>query len=890
MSEKEQSDSGHIKKQGSLRVIKWVSLIAAGVVLLFFIGTPLFLSSSGGTNLLLGKINSSVDGQVQMEDLSVGWFRGVRLTNLLYTDTAGLTSVKVQSFQTRPNYSALLGGKVQLGKTVIQSPRVDIKVPPKGAVEVTQTGSTPSKAASTPFVLPINQMDLELRDGQVTIEFPGDMPQKVSFTNIASTVSLSDAGQNSRIDLSMQVADGAQSGQIDAKGNVAADKNWTLKKGDFDVTISKLQLESLKPLFALAGQEQMDMAGQLNADATLRISDNTVQQIKADATITNFAQGSGDQRIVFEDPVSVSALVTGSGRQMKIEKLVVDSQFCNVDCSGTTESLNYKVDADLTQTMRLVNQFKPVDLGFGGMLTANGNLKLVEDTVAVAGKGSFTGLTVGNKSVKTDPMNASLDYDVSMDNANKLLQVRSANMSSTSLGTLRVQNMRLPMGQEAAGQIALNADADLDLQKTLSLAQVFVPKLAENQISGQLKAAAKIETTGSQIRFQTQQASVDNLKIARQGAEPFVQDRVTLQGDVVVDTEEKTIDVRTLDLQGTQGETLIKVTKGKIEKNVTQNETKVKGDFEAEYDWKTVSALAPVSGLTVKGKRKDAFTFQSTYANDKPDQMLANLDAGGKIGFDGASYFGLNFGPTEMNMNIQKGLVNITIPQTTVNDGTMQFAGSIDLKEEPMFLRLKNAQPVLDKININDTVTSEFLAYTNPMFAGALRTSGIASVSFDELVIPLSKEDVNLAKIDGKLAIDSMSMRPGPFLNQFLTVLQLFKVDTASFGADITVMPTEFLLNKGVLSYDSMKIVMSDRQFDFSGKIGLDESLNMSVALPWTITGDSIAPGEQSKTAVRIPIGGTLKKPEFSTENLIRQQGEELIRDQIRRGLEGLFN
>jgi hypothetical protein len=189
-------------------------------------------------------------------------------------------------------------------------------------------------------------MNLELRDGRVTIDMPGDVPQKVSFTNIASKVMLADAGKNSEIDVSMQVADGAEKGgEVSAKGKLAAEKKgWRLKDGDFDITISKLQLASLKPLFALAGQEQMDMSGELNANATIRIADNALGQVKADATITEFAQGTGEQRIAFQEPVSVSTQIEKSGDQVKIEGLTVVSQFCNLNCTGTTAWLLLSVD------------------------------------------------------------------------------------------------------------------------------------------------------------------------------------------------------------------------------------------------------------------------------------------------------------------------------------------------------------------------------------------------------------------------------------------------------------------------------------------------------------------------------------------------------------------
>nr|MBC8379376.1 hypothetical protein [Planctomycetota bacterium] len=80
-------------KSGKLRLLKWILIGSVALLLLIFFMAPLYLSSAGGTQMLLGRINSSVDGQVQMDDFSIGWFKGVSLTNLSYDDSAGNTSV-----------------------------------------------------------------------------------------------------------------------------------------------------------------------------------------------------------------------------------------------------------------------------------------------------------------------------------------------------------------------------------------------------------------------------------------------------------------------------------------------------------------------------------------------------------------------------------------------------------------------------------------------------------------------------------------------------------------------------------------------------------------------------------------------------------------------------
>ena len=76
----------------------------------------------------------------------------------------------------------------------------------------------------------------------------------------------------------------------------------------------------------------------------------------------------------------------------------------------------------------------------------------------------------------------------------------------------------------------------------------------------------------------------------------------------------------------------------------------------------------------------------------------------------------------------------------------------------------------------------------------------------------------------------------------------------------------------------------------FSGDIGLDKSLNMIVTLPYTITGDRVTTEDQASGArIKLPLTGTIDKPEIDTGRLLETQLRQELEKQIRRGLEDLF-
>ena len=885
------TQTGH-KKPRIFKIIKWIVIGTAGLVLLIFFGVPLYLSSSGGTHFLLGRINQSVDGQVQMDDFSMGWFKGVKLTNLSYADNTGNTSVKVRRVETQPKYISLLGGKVRLGKTLVEGPQIYLKVPQ--AAEQAAGGEalpaeTKSSSARSASAFPLDQIDLKVIDGAATIELINGVSQKVQFANIASNVQIAESGKPSSVDISMDVD---ETSNLSAKGTLTpAKKGWTLKEGDFEVQVSKLQLASLKPLFALAGQE-MDMAGELNADATIKVEKNRIQQLKADATISDFAQGSGDQRTVFDQPVKLSALLVGGTDTVKIENAVVQSSFCTVDCAGTLESLNYEISADLAQTQRFAGQFTDMkEMALQGTLAAKGKVMLTNERVGISGAGNITRLVAEKGGVRTPATDVQMNFDCTVDKAANQFQLASMNLAATP-GTVDVSNLVLPMSAEAAKTVSLDAQAKLDLAKTWPFVQVFADLPKDVQLTGMLNSAVKVSTEGSTVRLLTDRTQVEQLKISRPDSQPFQQEKVSLSGDIILDTDNQTIDIQKLDMEAADGQSLIKISKGKVEKKVSRNTTELSGDFQAQYDLKTVSAFASAylpQGLTMEGKRADTLHFESQYPTDKPELMKANLNASGTFGFEKASYFGLNFEKTDISLNIKKGVVDLNIPETVVNEGKLKFAGQLNLNEEPLMLRMDKPTQVIENIHLNDELTHKLLIYLNPVFAKQTNVSGFASLRCDQLVIPFSAEDKNQMAIDATVAMDKVRLKAVGFVGDVLSQTN----NKSEFDAKL--LPSRFVLSNGILEYNDMEFHLDEYPTGFTGRVFLDKRLDMKMAVPYRVDADSakirsVKVGEDLSERLELPIDGTVDDPQVRLEKLFDSVLEKIIQQQIQRGLGDILN
>jgi hypothetical protein len=858
------------KNRKPFKIIAGVILGLVVLLLLMALAVPSFLSSAGGRQFLVGRINNSVDGQLGMDTFSMGWLSGIKLTNLSYESDDGATQVKVGRVESQPRYAALLGGRVDLGKTVIDQPQVYMKVlPPHEQPAKESPKPRPKDRGETPFALPVEKIDLEVLNGNATIELTDALAQtqRVTFKNIASNVQLNQPGVESRMLLSADITGDNTTGSLKAQGAVTPPKKgWTLEDtdGDFKVTISKLDLQTLRPLLAMAGQD-VQMGGLLDADADVQIRKGAVESLNAEAVVAGFSQGTGDQKMTFAEPVTLSAQTGMKDDAVRIDKLNIKAPFCTVNVTGGTEVLDYTVNADLAKTYDFAKQFTgQTGYGMAGRLSASGRLNLAEGNLAAAGKATIQELLLSKDANRAPQTDVSLEYDVAIDNVKKQLNVAATTLA-TSMGTIAIRDLSMAMDAEGTPPINLTAQITaLDLAKAWPYAQMLGGADPQLLMAGTLNAALSVQTKEDIMRVKAEKTNIQQLRIGKADTPPFVQEQVSLTADVTLDLLKQSIGIQAFDMQGKNGQTLIKITQGsKIQQSSSKGIKKMDADIEAEYDLQTLSGVASPflpQGLKVEGKRKDRFTASSSWPEKDPDKMMANLNANGKLGFSRAEYQGLKFGPTELKLNVAKGQAAIDMPDADVNGGKVRFAGDINLAQTPKMLKLRAPAQVVENIKIDDVIGARLLQYLHPAFANASGVSGTANLSCDTLAIPLgggTPQDINLAGnvglTDVRLNSPIIGLLSGAFRSE---PMNLFSIPSSAFT-----------VQKGYVQYPDMPMVFSESfALHFGGTIGLmDNSLKMQIKAPYK---------GQTYT---IPLAGTLDKPQPDLTKLVLSN----ITDQI---------
>jgi hypothetical protein len=868
-------------------------LLAVGFLLLFFI-LPAYLSSDAGKSFVVDKINSSIDGQVTIKGLSMSWFKGISLDELSFIDNAGRITVNVRQIKTKPLYMSLLRGNIAFGKTLIDAPDVILSIADAVKSDIAKADvikadkpsppAIPAPAAKEKQIAGLERIDLEVRGGNVTINQP-TRGMELQIRNIESKVDLKPAGSKSTFDVSMDVAEGDNLSKITAKGNLqpSAKKSWTLKgtSGDFEVKIDDLDLRSLSPLFALAGKD-IDASGKLNADLTANIDDGDFKQLAVKAVLSEFGKEIDGKMTVLDKPIEVEANISSENKSIKIDKVNINSSFCQLTCSGGVDSVDYTATADLEETQNFIGQF--VDFGgykLKGKATESGHITFKDGVLDASGQAKIENFVVSDTGKQ--PATATLiqiPFDIQFDTDKEIIKIRSMAVDS-DFGKVSLNNSLIPLAEGKKDDLALDVKVNVDLAAARNFILLAADIPQDIDLGGRVDSQLSVNSKRGTYHITTDRTVIENLKIGKSGQEPFIEKLMKIQADILCNPKDKSIAINDLRVEGSQ----INITKGKFQKTSSRGKTKLTGELTAEYDLagisKAASAFIP-EGLAMEGKRKDSVTLESIYPQNDPDKMMANMNASMNFGFDSAEYMGLNFGPVDMDLKVTNGLLNIAPFSTTVNDGKLNFGGSVDFNEKPSLLKTPKPMQIADKININDKTTDKLLKYVNPIFANAVNVTGIADFHCEQLSIPLASANKNDMVATGTIAMEQIHLNSSGLLGQIITFVN-------EEDPILTILPTKFVLQNGFLSYENMQINVGRSPVNFRGKIGLNNTIDMDVDLPFSYAGKSLRTDSDMSNRVTLPIDGDLNNPQINTSKLIEKNIEKLLDDEIQKQLERIF-
>jgi hypothetical protein len=652
-------------------------------------------------------------------------------------------------------------------------------------------------------------------------------------------------------------------------------------KGTFDCDLPAV-MSQLPNTIGLKEGTQIT-SGRLNGNIET-VTQAGQKLIQAHATVNDLKGTVEEKPISMSEPLTAQAQISSDKAGININKLDVSSSFARINCTGSTELMNYNADVDLSKLQAELGQF----INFGqyqmaGQFTGKGNVSFKEKITA-AGSTQINNLqiTSSDGQAVSEPK-ANLDFAVELDQKENLLSITDVR-TDASFGSISVKESVVPLNEKATKPMNLTVNAaELDLEKIRPFAIMFASFPKDMQLSGIGESEINVTSEKNLYKVTTDSTKIKGFKLVYPEKKPFESNEVTLVCDAEIDPKEKAINVKKLKLNSQH----INVTKAQFKQSSKDGKTNLEGNAELEYEWSAVSTVAASylpEGLSLEGARKDTVTFNSKYPTEQTDQFMKNLNAKASTGFEKAEYMGLNFGTTNVDVQVQNGLLKVEPFTTPVNGGQIDFAANIDFNQEKPALTIP--QPISIKaVQINEAVTGDLLKYVNPIFADAVGAKGVASFSAEQLKIPLSSKNKKDLTVIGSVGMDNIQLRPTGFLGQLTNLLRV-----SNPQALMKLHPTNLTVKDGFVRYNNMQIDIGDNPVNFSGAIGLDKTLDMNVALPYTIGGRTVRTGgESSDDRITLPLKGTVDNPKLDTSKFLEEQLKQQAEKELRNVLEDIF-
>lgn len=536
---KEKTKSEKKKPKKLLRKILVPVLIILGIlVLLVLVLIPAYISSDSGRQTILAKINEAVDGRTDFASLSMGWFKGIKLTEVSYDDAIGLTSFRVKQINTKPHYAALLLGNISLGRTVVDQAAVQINL--KKSPQKQTSPEAPDQKASAP-ILPVEKIDLRIKDGDVKIT--DTKSNTLHLAQINFNLNLQGQDTKNAFNLDMVVADTTQPTRLKAEGTITPAKS----RGILAVEVNELDIATLAPLFDLA-ELDLQAKGKLSANIKVEFDDGQVQLLNGTARGSGIdVTGSllkGDR--LKTDTLNLDVDLKSAKDLINIEKLNLSSDWVKIKATGkapaSLDSLSQFMSGDTNLSLKSSFEIDLAPLAAQMPHT----LKLRPGTTITSG------IVVGNITRTTESGKAQISANVKLAELTGLVDGKAitlsepvqaqalitVNKTDTTFDKLQLTSSFAQVNCSGTNKLlAYQANADLEkLQRELGQ---FV-KISQYQTAGNFVASGKIQNQKESINI-TGSSSLTNLLLVTADGRTASEPKTDI--DMNIDLDRKTNDL-----------------------------------------------------------------------------------------------------------------------------------------------------------------------------------------------------------------------------------------------------------------------------------------------------------------------------------------------------------
>jgi hypothetical protein len=323
------------------------------ILFLFVALLPTLVSSSVGRSIVVGQVNSRINGKLEISDLSIGWFSGISVDGVVINDASNRQILQLPHFETKLGLLAAIRGNYNIGQTKVEGLDVLVSREADGSLnwahlakasESAQPAGTepkapaPAPASGKPepareIKLPGVSGELIVSNARITYEDATHQAQPVYLRNMQASVKIPDINQPITDSFSAEAQIGTQKpGTLNVDGAIAAIANNVLQTtpSQLDQTIKLNGLDVGAVMGLLGKTTTADLTGRAQGQVVVHlIKGSGTADASVEVANVNLAHGHGPgaRPILTNDTFSfvtnAKYAESPSGREIRISQLKV---------------------------------------------------------------------------------------------------------------------------------------------------------------------------------------------------------------------------------------------------------------------------------------------------------------------------------------------------------------------------------------------------------------------------------------------------------------------------------------------------------------------------------------------------------------------------------------
>lgn len=699
---------------------------------------------------------------------------------------------------------------------------------------------------------------------------------------------------------------------FDAAGKVNVTGKYPRIEGSAKMKMQLGKMQKLLPLLPKALREQINgskkwvAGGQVNADITVSGKDQNTPGFTLELDSPALSLKQGKKRLIPKTPLKIKAegglILDDNGAIVAAvdPNLIYDCWLGKGRAEATrwnmadnlAQGLNFAGGADLEKLATLLTALGAMDAGMKLSGTAStriigdlspANLDLTEAAVEIKN------LSIDQKGKIYRDQHLVINTSGKAGLAKRKISLKPLKITSSN-GKFQFDSVELSDWRDAAGALKTKGGAQFELGAMSAALSDIVSLPPELDVAGNAKLEWNADTiSGTQQQLKLK-ADLSAFKLVGPKISHFDEEQVAARLDIQRNPQAESMDVKQVSITSD----LITVDAAGDLRQSSTGKNEITGRGKLGLDLKRAAAYIKAFSdieLEMAGTSERPFSLQISAPKGELKQWwkYANLQA--SFGADLIKAFGLEVRFLEVPARIENGSGSAVVT-ANLNQGMLTVQPIVDLLSNPPVLSIPENSRVLERMQVTPEMANELLAHIHPIFKGATVASGTIDLDLDYLSWPLPGEGAGDPEFAGGMYFHDVKLDTSPLIYTTLTALNV-----KERGMNLDERSVEFVLRNGRIECSPLKTNLGDTHILIGGSLGLDQTLDYLAQVPVTqhIVGKDLFEYLEG-TTIRVPITGTLSKPEVSAKtvqatinDLAKQAGQKKLEEAAGNLLKKLF-